>query len=85
MYCVILKHSPTDVHIYNTKFIHILSINLTFRFSLTCGNGNTSVWKTCTVIAILTVFQSYGANGRVLMKGCLQCNPVSAGFVAGLC
>ena len=33
---------------------------------------------TCSFTAISTVFQSYGAKGRVMMKCCLQSDPVNA-------
>ena len=33
-------------------------------------------WMTCDFTSFLTVFQSYQDDGRVIMKGCMQRNPV---------
>ena len=33
-------------------------------------------WMTCDFTSFSTVFQSYQANGRVIMKGCVQWCPV---------
>ena len=33
-------------------------------------------WMTCDFTAFSTVFQSYQDYGRMIMKGCLQWNPV---------
>ena len=33
-------------------------------------------WMTCDFMSISTVFQSYQDDGQVIMKGCVQWNPV---------
>ena len=33
-------------------------------------------WKTCDFVSFLTVFQSYQDDLWVIMKGCVQWNPV---------
>ena len=33
-------------------------------------------WKTWDFTSFSTVFQSYQHDGWLIMKGCLQCNPV---------
>ena len=34
-------------------------------------------WMTCNFMSFSTVFRSYQGNGRMIMKGCMQWNPVS--------
>ena len=36
----------------------------------------TDGWIICSLTAFLTALQSYPANGKVTMKGCVQQNPV---------
>ena len=33
-------------------------------------------WMTCDFMSFLTVFRSYQDDGRMIMKGCVQWNPV---------
>ena len=33
-------------------------------------------WMTCDFTSFSTVFQSYQDDGRMIMKGCVQWNPV---------
>ena len=33
-------------------------------------------WMTCNFMSVSTVFQSYGDDGQMIMKGCVQRNPV---------
>ena len=33
-------------------------------------------WMTCNFTSFSTVFQLYQGNGRMIMKGCVQWNPV---------
>ena len=34
------------------------------------------VWMTCDFMTFSTVFQSYQEDGRIIMKDCVQWNPV---------
>ena len=34
-------------------------------------------WMTCDFMSFSTVFQSYQDDGRMIMKGCVQWNPVN--------
>ena len=33
-------------------------------------------WMTCDFTSFSTIFQSYQDNGQMIMKGCVQWNPV---------
>ena len=40
------------------------------------GGGGGDGWMTCDFMSFSTVFQSYQDDGRMIMKGCVQWNPV---------
>ena len=50
----------------------MISISRLTDFVLRIMNG----WLICDLGSFLTVFQSYQADGWMIMKGCMQCNPV---------
>ena len=39
-------------------------------------NPETDGWMTCSFMSFSTVFQSYQDDGQMIMKGCVQRNPV---------
>ena len=47
-------------------------------------NNKLGGWVTCNFTSFLTVFQSYQDDGQVIMKGCVQWNPVLHLILNGL-
>ena len=57
--------------IVKLKEKYVLVLTLTFTYPLKIGG-----WMTCDFTSFSTVFQSYLADERFIMKGCVQLNPV---------
>ena len=41
-----------------------------------CTHGQMDGWMTCDFTSFSTVLQSYHDDGQMIMKGCVQWNPV---------
>ena len=79
-YTILSKQSENKVEFIN---IFCFSLNLTFWHFVTTHPQSCPLkcqrmagWITCDFASFSTVFQSYQDNERLIMKGCVQWNPV---------
>ena len=63
--CNVCNRNATCSH--NVKHIYLIMV-----FAVISNDG----WMTCDFTSFSTVFQSYQDNGRMIMKDCVQWNPV---------
>ena len=52
------------------------SVKTASASDLQIRGGTDDGWMTCDFTSFLAVFQSYQDDGRMIMKGCVQLNPI---------